>query len=86
MLQYGIPEYRLPKDVLRAEIAHIMKLGVSIKTGVKIGTDLSLGALKEDYQAVFRFRRPRRDGPRRERGGRPRGHGGHRLLARCQRQ
>ncbi|MGA2109534.1 MAG: FAD-dependent oxidoreductase, partial [Syntrophorhabdales bacterium] len=53
MLQYGIPEYRLPKDVLKAEIAHIMKLGVSIKTGVKIGTDLSLAALKEDYQAVF---------------------------------
>ena len=53
MLQYGIPEYRLPKDVLRAEIAHIMKLGVSIKTGVRIGTDLSLGALKEEYQAVF---------------------------------
>lgn len=53
MLRYGIPEYRLPKNILKAEIAAIVAQGVTIKTGVKIGKDLSFGALREEYQAVF---------------------------------
>jgi len=53
MLRYGIPEYRLPKNILKAEIASIVEQGVAIKTGVRIGKDFSVSALKEEYQAVF---------------------------------
>jgi NADPH-dependent glutamate synthase beta subunit-like oxidoreductase len=53
MLMYGIPEYRLPKDVLRYEIGHITALGVDIRTGVKVGKDIGLGHIKKDFHAVF---------------------------------
>ena len=53
MLMYGIPEYRLPKAVVRQEIDDIRKLGVSIKTGVRIGKDLSFGDVTREHQAVF---------------------------------
>ncbi len=50
---YGIPEYRLPKEVLRREIGYIRALGVEIETGVRVGKDVSLADLKGRYQAVF---------------------------------
>ena len=50
---YGIPEYRLPKAVLRREIGYIRALGVEIETGVRVGKDISLADLKRRYQAVF---------------------------------
>jgi NADPH-dependent glutamate synthase beta subunit-like oxidoreductase/Pyruvate/2-oxoacid:ferredoxin oxidoreductase delta subunit len=53
MLRYGIPEYRLPKAILRREISYIRQLGVEIKTGVRVGKDISLSRMKKDYQAVF---------------------------------
>jgi formate dehydrogenase major subunit len=53
MLRYGIPQYRLPKDILDMEIDIIKQVGVEIKTGVKIGKDLSLDYLKENYDAVY---------------------------------
>jgi heterodisulfide reductase subunit A-like polyferredoxin len=53
MLRVGIPEYRLPKEILRQEIGYIQKLGVNIKTGVQIGKDITLEKLKKDYDAVF---------------------------------
>ena len=53
MLAIGIPEFRLPKDVLEYEINRIKKLGVEIKTNSTIGKDISLEKLKEDYKAVF---------------------------------
>jgi NADPH-dependent glutamate synthase beta subunit-like oxidoreductase/Pyruvate/2-oxoacid:ferredoxin oxidoreductase delta subunit len=53
MLRYGIPDYRLPRNVLDAEIARILDLGVELRCGVTIGKDLTLEALKRDYQAVF---------------------------------
>lgn len=53
MLRYAIPEYRLPKKVLAQEINYIKRLGVEIKTGVKVGKDISLANLKKDYQAIF---------------------------------
>ena len=45
MLRYGIPQYRLPKDVLDMEIDIIKETGVEINTGIKIGKDLSLDYL-----------------------------------------
>jgi heterodisulfide reductase subunit A-like polyferredoxin len=53
MLRVGIPEYRLPKEILRQEIAYIQKLGVEIKAGVQVGKDVTLEELRKDYDAIF---------------------------------
>jgi NADPH-dependent glutamate synthase beta subunit-like oxidoreductase len=54
MMAVGIPEYRLPKDVLSAEIQFIQDLGVEIRTGVTFGSDVTFGDLKQDgFQAFF---------------------------------
>ena len=53
MLRYGIPEYRLPKKVLAAEVASIAALGVEMKNNVKIGADITLESLRKDYDAVL---------------------------------
>ena len=53
MLSEGIPEYRLPKDVVRKEIAHILSLGIEAKTGLSLGRDFTIKELLRDYQAVF---------------------------------
>lgn len=54
MLRYGIPEYRLPKNVLDEEINWILSLGVNAKTGVEFGKDTSVkNLLDEGYDAIF---------------------------------
>jgi len=54
MLRVGIPEFRLPRDVLDAQINYIRDLGVEFKTDITIGSGQSLENLKsEGYQAVF---------------------------------
>jgi len=53
MLMYGIPEYRLPKDVLRREIGYIRDLGVEIRTGFRIGQDRTLSEIRKEFSAVF---------------------------------
>lgn len=54
MLRKCIPEYRLPKRVLAKEIRLIEDLGVEIKTGVKVGKDVSFDDLRKgNYKAVF---------------------------------
>ncbi len=54
LLATGIPDYRLPPDVLDAEIETVRKMGVEIRTGVRIGADISLDQLRADgYQAIF---------------------------------
>jgi heterodisulfide reductase subunit A-like polyferredoxin len=53
MLQVGIPEYRLPKEVVRKEIEYITKLGVEIKTGVEVGKDITVGELRKEFSAIF---------------------------------
>jgi len=53
MLRYGIPEYRLPKHILGQEIAYIERLGVEIRSGVKVGDDIGLEELRSSYDAVF---------------------------------
>jgi heterodisulfide reductase subunit A-like polyferredoxin len=52
-LAVGIPEYRLPKKVLNAEIKVIEDLGVKIKLNTKIGKDITIDELKRDHDAVF---------------------------------
>ncbi len=52
MLRYGIPDYRLPQDLLDLEIATVLRLGVKLKTGVRLGKDIRLNELRESYDAV----------------------------------
>ena len=53
MLQYGVPENELPRDVLDKEIARVEKLGVEFRCGTKIGDKLSLEDLRKEFDAVF---------------------------------
>jgi NADPH-dependent glutamate synthase beta subunit-like oxidoreductase len=53
MMRIGIPEYRLPREVLKREIADIEALGVEIKTNVRVGDNVKLSDLLEDHQALF---------------------------------
>lgn len=52
MLRYGIPEYRLPKEVLDEEIAILEKMGVDMITNTKIGEDISFETIRRDFDAV----------------------------------
>ena len=51
-LRYGIPEYRLPKDILDKEIALLCKNGLNIETDIRLGQDIHLQQLVEDFDAV----------------------------------
>jgi len=53
MLRYGIPQYRLPKEVLDMEIASIAELGVEMKNNVKIGTDVTFEDIKNQHDATL---------------------------------
>ncbi len=53
MLRYGIPAYRLPRCVLDAEIQRILDLGVELRCGVTVGSDVLLDQLRGAYDAVF---------------------------------
>jgi heterodisulfide reductase subunit A-like polyferredoxin len=53
MMRYGIPAFRLPRDVLDRDIDAIRSLGVSVQSGVTVGIDLMLEELREENDAVF---------------------------------
>ena len=54
MLSVGIPAYRLPRDIIEAEIQVVRDLGVQFKTGVEIGKDFTVGQLREQgFKAFF---------------------------------
>ena len=54
MLTYGIPSYKLEKDVVEAEIQILRELGVEIRCGVEVGKDVTLDQLRQQgYQAFY---------------------------------
>ncbi|ANF22168.1 NADPH-dependent glutamate synthase [Thermococcus piezophilus] len=53
VLIYGIPEFRLPKEILEKEIAKLRELGVEIKLDYIVGKTVTLEELLEEYDAVF---------------------------------
>ena len=53
MLQYGIPSYKLGKDVLKAEIDIMREIGVDIRTGVEVGKDITIQQLREQGYKGF---------------------------------
>ncbi len=53
MLRYGIPEYRLPKRIVDAEIAEIAACGVEMQNNVKIGRDITFDEFRAKYDATI---------------------------------
>ncbi len=53
MLLYGIPPYRLPKDVVRKQIQALKGMGIRFEVGVHVGKDVTLGKLEGRFDALF---------------------------------
>ena len=53
MLRYGVPDYRLPPDVLDAEIQKIIDLGVEVDLNTKVGKDISLEDLRTRHSSLY---------------------------------
>jgi len=53
MLRYGIPVYRLPREIIDAEVQRILDLGVELKLDTKIGKDVSYDDIKIEYDAIY---------------------------------
>ena len=53
MLYLGVPEYRLPRDLIRREVAVIEALGVEIRCGVAVGEGVSFAELRREFAAVI---------------------------------
>lgn len=53
MLRWGIPEYRLPREILRREIQDILDLGIELKCLTRVGRDISWDTIRNQYGAVY---------------------------------
>jgi formate dehydrogenase beta subunit len=53
MMIRGVPEYRLPKHVVKDDIDLILSMGVEARTGMKLGMDFTIDDLLKEYRAVF---------------------------------
>ena len=53
MMRYGIPPYRLPNYILNQEIENILRLGIELECNVKVGVNIPLDQLRQEYDAVF---------------------------------
>ncbi|GMT42720.1 MAG: hypothetical protein IEMM0002_1131 [bacterium] len=53
MMRYGIPKFRLPREVIDFEVEYVKRLGVEIKYNVRIGKDVQLHELREQFKVVL---------------------------------
>ncbi len=53
MMRYGIPAYRFPREIMDAEIKGILSLGIDVKTGVDVGSEVTFDQLREQYDALY---------------------------------
>src|SRR5205085_1393029 len=54
MLMAGVPIYRLPRDLVKAEINAILSMGVELKCNMRMGRDFTISSLREEgYKAIF---------------------------------
>jgi glutamate synthase (NADPH/NADH) small chain len=53
MMYYGIPDYRVPRDVLAHEIKRIIDTGIETKLNTKVGVDVTVAELEKEYDAVL---------------------------------
>jgi glutamate synthase (NADPH/NADH) small chain len=52
MMRYGIPGYRMPRDVLDGEIQRIVDMGVDVRNKTKVGVDVSMDDIEKEFDAV----------------------------------
>jgi glutamate synthase (NADPH/NADH) small chain len=53
VLMYGIPEFRLPKEIVKAEVDYISKLGVEINYDVVVGKTITVDEILQEFDAIF---------------------------------
>ncbi len=53
MIRYGIPVYRMPREILDAEIQRLVDFGVELKCDTKIGKDVTFKELRNDFDAIY---------------------------------
>ena len=53
LLMYGIPEFRLPKSIVKETINKILELGINVKYNQELGKNLNLESLQKEYDAIF---------------------------------
>ena len=53
MLRYGIPSYRLPREILDDEINSILSVGIDAKLGIALGEDITMDELSDSYDSVY---------------------------------
>lgn len=53
MLRYGIPNYRLPREILDREINTILSTGVKVHTEITVGKDITIDELKDKFDAIY---------------------------------
>lgn len=53
ILWYGIPEFRLPKELVENIVKKVESLGATIKTNVELGKDITIATLKKEFDAIF---------------------------------
>jgi NADH-quinone oxidoreductase subunit F len=53
MLRWGIPEYRLPRNILTREIQDILDMGIELKHNTRVGRDISWSEIKEGFDAIY---------------------------------
>jgi glutamate synthase (NADPH/NADH) small chain len=52
-LRYGIPPYRLPREALMQDVGRVLRLGVEVKTGVRVGRDITVEDLQTNFDATL---------------------------------
>ena len=53
VLSYGIPEFRLPKSIVRSEVDRLRQMGVTIEPNVVVGKTITIPEMREQFQAIF---------------------------------
>ena len=53
MARYGIPDYRIPREVLDGEIQRILDMGVEVRTKTKVGVDISIEQLRTEFDVIY---------------------------------
>ena len=52
-MRYGIPEYRLPRDILQKEIDWLLSWGIKVQTDIALGSDITLEQLRREFDAIL---------------------------------
>ncbi|GAH62048.1 unnamed protein product, partial [marine sediment metagenome] len=53
MLRWGIPAYRLPRDIIKREIKDILGLGIELQCNTRVGRDITWDSIRNDFHAIY---------------------------------